>query len=394
MRTIALCSEVPGIPLTPRNLAVMLHPAISADSVVADVTDALQQLEGEHRIREGDSGYRLQSPEQKNWEITRRSIEMKPSSAVRLKAGILKDELGSLTVTRGRTFKVSLFVENQKVTDGNITLDIRDETDIEELVRAARSNEFNNRIFWSYRMASDTWEALAELHRSVEMISRYDNPSLNDEQRALLVEERNRQDRFIKKSTRLLVRDLTEGSIIFNGNISDLQAPPMGWTVRSVADSIVLEKLDKIYPERKLFATDVTKSDILMVLSSDTLDGLPDKFGSDGLSLFRETTRGRELASDVGVIKVVNTYIESRNQYGEVQNGAQLESHFGGSPYGATVESLQAVLAAAMRSGRLEVCHRQLVSRHLRTHDLNQSSVSFQNFVLQPLDLLMILIFP
>lgn len=92
-----------------------------------------------------------------------------------------------------------------------------------------------------------------------------------------------------------------------------------------------------------------------MVLSSDTLDGLPDKFGSDGLGLFRETAKGRELASDVGAIKVVTTYIESRNQYGEVQNGAQLESHFGGSPYGATVESLQAVLAAAMRSGRLEV---------------------------------------
>lgn len=241
MRIIALCSEVPGIPLTTRNLAVMLHPAISADSIVADVTVALRQLEVEHRIREGESGYRLQSPEQKDWEITRRSIEMKPSSAVQLKTGILKDELGSLAVTRGRTFKVSLLVENQKVTDGNIALDIRDETDIEELVRTARSNEFNNRIFWSYRIASDTWEALAELHRSVEMISRYDNPSLNDEQRALLVEERNRQDRFVKKSTHLLVRDLTEGSIIFNGNISDLQAPPMGWTVRSVADSIVLE---------------------------------------------------------------------------------------------------------------------------------------------------------
>lgn len=355
MRIIALCSEVPGIPLTTRNLAVMLHPAISADSVTVDVTAALQQLESEQRIREGEGGYRLQSPEQKNWEITRRGIEMKPSSAVHLKAKILKDELGSLTVTRGRAFKVELFVENQKVADGNIALDIRDEDDVEELVRTARLNEFSNRIFWSYRMASDTWDVLAELHRSVEMIDRYDNPSLNDEQRALLLEERNRRDRFVKKSTNLLVRDLTEGSIIFNGNVSGLQTPPMGWTIRSVADNIVLDKLDKIYPERELFATDVTKSDILAVLSADTLDALPDKFGPDGLGLFRETARGRELASDVSAINAVTTYIESRNRYDEIQTGAQLESYFGGSPYGATVESLQAVLAAAIRSGQLKV---------------------------------------
>ncbi len=355
IKIIALCSEVPGVPLTPRNLAVMLHPAISADSVVADVITALQQLESENRIREGENGYRLQSPKQKNWEVTRRGIEMKPSNAVQLRQKVLKDELGSLTVTKGRAFKVGLFVENQRMTDGHISLDLRDANDIQELISISRSNEFHNRIFWTYRMANDTWDALSELYRSVEMVNRYDNPSQNDEQRALLVEERNRQDNFERRAINLLVRDLTVGTVIFNGNGIELQTPSVGWTIRSVADGIMLERLDKIYPERELFATNVTRSDVLTVLSADTIDGFPDRFGSDGLGLFRETAKGRELASDIGAVKAVMTYIESRNQYGEIQSGGQLENHFGSCPYGATVESLQAMLAVAMRSGLLEV---------------------------------------
>ena len=46
---------------------------------------------------------------------------------------------------------------------------------------------------------------------------------------------------------------------------------------------------------------------------------------------------------------------QARKQFGEDQNGAQLERHFGGPPYGASVESLQVVLAGAVRGGLLQV---------------------------------------
>ncbi len=127
MRVVALCADVPGLALSARNLAVVLHPAMSADPIEVDVRAALDHLVAEDRVRETDDGYRLQSPEQKDWEKTRRGIDMKPGDAVRLRKRILKDALGSLTVTKGRTFKVELHVEREKMSDGDITLDLRDE---------------------------------------------------------------------------------------------------------------------------------------------------------------------------------------------------------------------------------------------------------------------------
>ena len=61
--------------------------------------EALVHLIAEDRVRESDEGYRLQSPEQRDWEKTRRGIDMRSRDAVRLRKRILKDVLGSMTVS-------------------------------------------------------------------------------------------------------------------------------------------------------------------------------------------------------------------------------------------------------------------------------------------------------
>ncbi len=71
MRVVALCADVPGLALTARNFAVVLHPSMSADPIEAEVRTALDHLVAEDRVRQTDDGYRLQSPEQKDWEKTR-----------------------------------------------------------------------------------------------------------------------------------------------------------------------------------------------------------------------------------------------------------------------------------------------------------------------------------
>ena len=101
-------------------------------------------------MRETDDGFRLQSPEQKDWEKTRRGIEMKPGDAVRLRKRILKDALGSMTVSKGRTFKVELFAEREKMSDGDIALDVREDADIDGLRQTSRSEDAKSRIFWAY----------------------------------------------------------------------------------------------------------------------------------------------------------------------------------------------------------------------------------------------------
>src|SRR5690606_34729368 len=124
MRVIALCTDVPGVPLNSRNLAVTLHPSVSADPIEVAVRDALDHLVAEDRVRQTDDGYQLQSPEQKDWDKERRGIELKPGPAARLRKRIIKDVIGSMTVSKGRTFKVELSVDKEKMSDGDIALDI------------------------------------------------------------------------------------------------------------------------------------------------------------------------------------------------------------------------------------------------------------------------------
>jgi hypothetical protein len=351
MRVIALCAGTPRVPLSAKNIAVLLHPAIAAEPVDREVRVALQNLVAEDRIREVDDGYALQSPEQKDWEKTRRAIDMRPGDAVRLRKRLLRDAISGLTVSAGRTFKVELVVEGENFGDGDIVLDIREDADLDQLRMNSRMDQPKNRVYWTYRAADDTWDALTEFHRSNEMIERYDNAGQSDAQRILLADERKRHDRAAKAAAQLLGRDITNGTVVFDGNTD---AAPDG-DLKTAASRVVSNLVDKIFHDIALFAGRFQRADVVKVLKADSLDGLPVEFGPEGLGLFRITASGRELLVDSGPVSAVVTRIKERKQYGEDQNGAQLERHFADPPIGATVEAVQAALAAAVRAGLLEV---------------------------------------
>lgn len=352
MRVVALCADVPGLKLTSRNLAAVLHPSTEADSIEPAVVDALGHLVAEDRVRDTDDGYRLQSPEQKDWEKTRRGIDTKLGDAKRLQRTILRDSLGALTATtKGRTFKVEVHAEREKQTDGDITLDIREDNDIDALRQASREAASKHTIFWAYEVDSDTWGALEELHRSDQMIERYDNPSANDAQKVLLADERKRRDNARRKAEQLIARDVVKGKYVFDGNVHDAPASEL----KTAAGQVVTGLVEKIYPQLDTFQGTYKKADVLAILQADGLDGLPDAVGPDGLGLFKIAAAGRELVVDNGPINAVVSWIKERRSYGEEQNGSRLEQHFGAPPFGATPEAVQATLAGAMRAGLIHV---------------------------------------
>ena len=351
MRVVALCTDVPGVPLSPRNLAVLLHPSTYADPLEPDVREALADLVKEDRLREGDDGYRLQTPEQKNWEKERKQIDIGERHK-RLRKTLLRDRLGSLTVTKGRTFKVELTVEREKLSDGDISLDIREDDDLDALRVTSRAEDNEGRIYWAYETENDTFEALVEFYRSEEMIDRHKNDQERAQaERFLLQEERKRADRHGRTAGQLLARDLAAGTVVFDGTT---QEAPDG-ELQSVAQKVVTTHLGKIYPRLDEFTATVKRTDPVQVLRADSLAGLPDCCGAEGLSVVTITKGGHELVTDSGPIETVVAHIKARKQYNEDQNGQQLERHFGGSPFGCSPEALQVVLAAAMRAGLLEV---------------------------------------
>lgn len=355
IKSVALCSDVGALSLTAENIAVLLHPAIAAESVLPDVRDALDHLVNDDRLRLGDDGYQLQSAEQKDWEKARRQIDIRPADATRIRRLIVKDGLAGLTVTRGRAFKVEVTVEGEKLTDGDIALHIEEadagrRSDLRSLSREAAAK---TRLTWAFEESPDTYEAILELHRSRSMIERRDTPSKTAAEVELLGEERIRQTRWERLVAERLSRDLAAGQIIFRGTSEDAPAAAL----RSAAQQAVSRHIDDIYERIDQFSANVTSRDVLAVLHADNLEGISPQLREDGIGITHSTSQGEQVVTDRDPLLAVLTEIKDRAAYGKEATGKHLETKFAGPPYGAPVEVIQAILAAGIRAGLIDVIH-------------------------------------
>jgi hypothetical protein len=355
-KAIALCSDVPALPLDAENLAVLLHPSIDAEGRSGDVTSALENLVRDEVVRRGDEGYRLQSPQEKDWERTRRGIEPRPADRTRLRRQLLRDALGGLSVTARRTFKVALSVEGEKVADGQVPLLIEEAGDSRrgELRTFSREGDAQGTIWWAYREPSDTTDALDELFRSRQMLERREGTARDPSEIELLGEERNRLGRLERDAVAKLERDLRAGEVIFQGVAEE--APTSG-ALRATAEEIVRSRVPSIYPRLDEFSAPVTRKDVLALLQADDLRGLPDYLADGGLGIVRTTPDGVELATDRDPLSTFVEEIKQRASYGNEATGAYLEQRFGAPPYGASIEVVQALAAAAIRAGLIEAIH-------------------------------------
>jgi hypothetical protein len=355
MKGIALVVDTPALPLTAENLAVLLHPTVSAESLRDDVVTSLEQLVRDDRLRQSDDGYRLQSPEQKDWEKTRRGIDPRPADAIRVRRAALKERLAGLSVTAGRAFKVEVHVEGEKVVEGDIPLHI-DEADAArrtDLRAASRDPNAAATIWWSFTESPDTYEAIVEVFRSQQMIARKDVATKSSAEVELIGEERARLARSERQLAERLGRDLLAGQVIFRGQIDDVE----GGDVRAAAQAIVAERLGDIYSQLDQFSASLRGPDVLAVLQADDLRGLPDALGEGGIGMTRITPSGVELVVDTGPLATLLGEVRERANYGNEATGAHLERKFGSPPYGAPVEVVQALIAGAIRGGHVNVVH-------------------------------------
>ena len=355
VKVIALCTDVRALPLTAANLAVLLHPDVRAESLRDDVVLALTRLTTDDRVRETGDGYRLQSPEQKDWERDRRAIDLSTGQAVRLRRELLRHAMAGLSVTRGRTFSVAVTVDREKLIEGQLELALEEAAigQRSELRAASREQAQAERVTWVFEASPETWAALLELHRSRTMIERRDTAGKGGADVELLGEERERGRRFEVSALSSLARDLSVGQVIFRGEVDDV---PSG-DLRFAAQKILADHLDDIYPQLSHFDAGVRTSDVLDLLRADNLAGLPEALGGTGIGLLRTSPTGVEIVTDDGPLATLVTEVRARATYGQEATGAYLERHFAAPPYGARVEVVEVLCAAGIRAGLLEAVH-------------------------------------
>ena len=307
------------------------------------------------RLRIGADGYEIQSPEQKDWEKTRRGKEPRPADELRIRKALLRQALSGLSVTKGRSFKVELWIEGEKVSDGDVALHIEeaDRGRREELRIRSREEGAKSQITWTYVGGDDTYEAIGEWYRSTEMIRAKDTPSKTPAEVELLGEERQRLARIERRLNERLARDLTDGKVIFRGLVDE--APPGSLTAS--AQAILGERIADIYDQLGSFAAQLSKSAILTLLRTDDLATVDEQLTENGIGLIRLTPDGYQVATDSGPLADAMNQVKSEMTFGHVVTGALLEKRLALPPRGAPIEVVQALVAAAMRSGLLEATY-------------------------------------
>ena len=354
-KAVALLSGVAWLRLDAANLTVLLHPRVDAESLGHEVRQALEALVDREVLRQADDGYRLQSPEEKDWEKDRRGVAMSPAAYRKLRREAIKEALGSVVASGARAFPVALDVEGDKGPEGDIRLVVEEAERADEDALRARSRESTaeGSLFWSYQPSDDTYRLAREVHRSREMISRRESSGRSGTDYELLGEERAKLGRAEERLVRSVGADLLAGWVYFRG-VAD---PVAGKDARSAAHALTSERITAIFPRLATFAAAVKRGDAVVLLQAESLDGLPATMGDEGLGLVRTTPRGRELATEEPPLSLVVEEIRSRAEYGREASGEHLERHFRRPPFGAATEAVQVVVAAAIRAGLVEARH-------------------------------------
>ncbi|MDQ4145722.1 MAG: BREX system P-loop protein BrxC [Actinomycetota bacterium] len=357
VKTIALTSNVRALKLDAHNLAVLIHPAASAETRQPEVVAALQKLVAEETVREGEDGYRLQSPQEKDWEKARRSRELKTGDFNRLlRETHLRDMLQGLTAAAGsgykRQFKVGVLYDDDKLLDGDITLRIYEGGDdqLQRAVQRSRESAHANEVFLVFSRSENTWRYAEEVFRSQEIIKDAQARSLESAETELLHEERKRYERHVRQFQRSLADDVLKGGIVFRGNASALD----GRDLRSALNDALQGHLAEIYTRLDEFTAPVKKGDAVSLIRTDDLSGLPDYLGPDGLGVIKIEADGHKI-DETGPVAQLMAVVRERMEYGSEATGKYIESHFQRPPFGAELDVVMVVAAAAVRAGLVTV---------------------------------------
>lgn len=353
VKGVALLSGVPALKLNAVNLAALLHTSVDAEGLRDQVVETLRTLAVEEVLRQADDGYKLQSPEEKDWEKERRGIEMRPAAFNKIKREAIQQLLEGLVVEVGRGFRVDVSVEGEHVTDGEVAVAIEDRAPSELDEVRAQSREKRTLLFWAYHPSDETHDAALELHRSAEMLKRREGGAKSAADVELLGEERTRLAQFERLARERLAADLLAGTIFFEG----VEEQPRDGDPRLALRSALSRKIEKIYPRLREFTAPVKRADAISVLRTDTLEGLPEYLGDPGLSILRRTPEGTAFALDQDPLSAVLAEIAERTAYGLEASGKYLEERFGAPPHGATVEVVQVLIAALLRAGAVEAIY-------------------------------------
>jgi hypothetical protein len=359
-KAICLLQFVDQVPATERNVAVVLHPAVDADSLLSLVQEACRQLADLNLIRKAADGtYKIPTPQEEDWEITRNQQSPTVHDRNALMGDTLKliwEPVPSAALGAGvKTFKAALNFRGSELVKGEVPVRVErvDGSEVlEERVEQLRqtSQQEKNTFFWAMRASKELDRALSEWFRSQKVIELKGQGATDKGQVQLVSEERRKLDGFRQEACRLLDQTLIHGQVLLNGGICDLPANPAS-AVDAMREALK-EGLAKIYDRFADAEVSPSSDELNKLLGADNLKGL---IGSiEKLLLCKEEGGQWVIDTNRPALQAVLNRIQVKSAG---WSGKELADHFGEAPYGWMLDAVKFLVAALQVGGKLKATH-------------------------------------
>jgi hypothetical protein len=359
-KVICLLQFEKNVHRTAENIAAALHPGVAADSQLAAVKDALRELEGSHKVRRGDDGYRIPTPAEDDWERLRNGISPKPGDAQRLFSEVLASfwqPQPSYTLFDTKAFKAGLAIHGREAVGGDMMFHVHLADDGKEFQGLTaelrtRSQQEQKNVFWAVPLNEAIDRETVEVFRSKEMLARKEREAKTADETALISEEKVRLRRYQDELRRLFKAACLSGSVYFRGNDRSPgdRAVDVGKTAAEILGHVLPEVFER-FKEAAAKSTDLKKgSDALF--TAENLQGLPPVFGN--LGVLRDEKGKTVFRVESGPLAEILSRIGERANYGDTASGRFLSDEFAKEPFGWDFEAVRLFVLSLLRAGKIE----------------------------------------
>jgi hypothetical protein len=374
-KVVALLELIQDVlPTEAELVAQCLYGQVGQGNNLPAVTEALEQLREWRLLAYGEKhGYKIQSTAGEEWAREREEYEPGGDEISTLVQDALRFLLGRLDPPKleGRGFPwAANFSDRRRADDASLVdprseavfrvdfrLRPRDEESTAEQrreeqagwVRRSSESALSNRLVWVIDSRAELDELAKQRLRSQAMIRKYKprRESLLPIRQTLLAEEESLAEGYLGRLRAAVGDAWLAGAMYFRGRTLDPreQGREFGPALVSAATRL----LPDLYPH--FVAIPVLPGELLPLLEPDP-SGVSAKFLADGLGIF-EAEHKRYVPTCAGVVpRRVEEFL--RNEPNP-PSGATLIAHFGGPPFGYTVEIVKACVIGLLRAGKLRI---------------------------------------
>lgn len=391
-KAIALLEYVRDLPRSEANVAALLYRRLGDDSPLAHVEWAVGLLRDAQFIRQTESGWKLQTAQEKSWTAERNAFNPTPRERNELLEDGLRSVFAEPALTRHhyrnlRNFRVGVNWDGRAITSGDtqvpLSLRMADGPEVfdaacERAREDSRAKSHTDELFWVMSLTDDLVEVAAELYRSKSMVGKYIQISsqgkMTQYDPASLDAEKIEVLRLGERLKALLIAALAGGRGFFRGVAKDGAA--LGKTLGEILKGFFDYAVPDLYPKLEMGVRPLKGNEAEEILKAANLNGLPKVFYAppDGLDLVAREGSKYVVNLAAPIAKEAADYLAQEHSYGNKVTGRSLEGRFGGIGYGWEAEMLWLVTATLLRGGAIEVTYQ---GRRYRNHLDPQARIPF-----------------